>query len=240
MGLKAVVKKHWAIMHDKPEHYRWIFSLYNRTIGRNKIRGSRGNKIDITCAKLDHNNIRFTGTDNEIIIEPGAQIRNCTFQIMGNNNKIFIGHDTFVICAELWISKDGNTISVGEESTLEGKIEYPLHIAAIEGTEVTVGRECMISGSVEIRTADGHSIVNMVGDRINPSRSIHIGEHVWIGTGAVLTKGVDVIDHCIIGTRSVVTKSITQRYCSVGGNPARILKEGLDWNKELLPVSGDS
>jgi acetyltransferase-like isoleucine patch superfamily enzyme len=156
---------------------------------------------------------------------------------MGNHNRIVIGRDTFLICAELWISKDENRITVGKNSTIQGKLEYPIHLAAIEGTAIEIGQECMISAAVEIRTADGHSITNLEGKRINPSKSVRIGNHVWIGSGASCTKGIEITDHCIVGTKSVVTRSIEKSYCVVGGNPARIIKEGVDWQKELLEIS---
>ena len=226
-------------MHDEPEKYRWIFNLYNHTVGRNKIRGKKGNGLDICCAKMDRTQIYFAGTGNEVIVEQGAQIQNCVFRIMGNHNRIFVGRDATLICVELWISKDKNQISLGAGTAVIGKPEYPTHLAAIEGTEISVGKDCMISASVEIRTADGHSIVDLEGKRVNPSQSVHIGDHVWMGTGVVCTKGVEITDHCIVGTRSVVTKSITERYCAVGGNPARVLREGLDWRRELMEVTND-
>ena len=236
MGVKSVIKQHWARMHDEPEKYKWFFVLYSRTVGRNKVRGLKGNKLDICCAKLDRNQFYFHGTGNEVVIEPGAQVWDCTFQIMGNNNKIVIGKDMFLICAELWMSKDSNVIDLGAESTLQGKPQYPIHMAAIEGTSIEVGKECMISAAVEIRTADGHSIVDMNGKRINPSQSIKIGDHVWMGTGVVVTKGIEIIDHCIVGTKSVVTRPITQRFSVSVGNPAKVVKENIDWRKELLEV----
>lgn len=236
MGLKAIAKRYWTQMHETPEKYRWLFWLYNRTVGRNRIRRRRGNKLDISCAKLDRNRFVIRGNGNEVIIEPGAQIWDCTFQIMGNHNTIRIGRDATLISTELWISKDNNRIVIGSGSQIHGKDRNPNHIAAMEGTEVVIGAECIFSADVEIRTADGHSIVDLEGNRVNPSRSVYIGEHVWLGSGVVCTKGIQIADHVIVGTRSVVTRSIDKSYCAVGGNPARIIKEGLDWRKELLAI----
>ena len=239
-SFKSVAKRHWAKMHEAPQRYNWLFTIYNSFLGWNRIRGRRGNRLSFTCAKLDRNQICFQGRENEVVIEPGAQLYGCVIRIMGNHNRIVIGRDTYLMYTELWISKDGNAITVGAKSMISGKKEYPSHIAALEGTSVTVGEDCIMSSAVEIRTGDGHSILNREGKRINPSSSVVIGNHVWLGSGAVLLKGIVIADHCIAGAKSVVTKSITKPYCAVGGNPARILREELDWCKELLEIETSS
>ena len=64
---------------------------------------------------------------------------------------------------------------------------------------------------------------------------IKIGNHVWVGAGATILKGVTVGDHAIIGGGSVVTKDVPP-YAVVVGNPARVVKylepekfEGIDF-----------
>ena len=52
---------------------------------------------------------------------------------------------------------------------------------------------------------------------------IKIGNHVWVGAGATILKGVTVGDHAIIGGGSVVTKDVPP-YAVVMGNPAKVVK----------------
>ena len=52
---------------------------------------------------------------------------------------------------------------------------------------------------------------------------IKIGNHVWVGAGATILKGVTVGDHAIIGGGSVVNKDVPP-YAVVVGNPARVVK----------------
>lgn len=54
-----------------------------------------------------------------------------------------------------------------------------------------------------------------------------IGENCFIGGRSLILPGVEIGDGCVVGAGSVVTKSVPPR-CVVAGNPARILREGID------------
>ena len=53
-----------------------------------------------------------------------------------------------------------------------------------------------------------------------------IGDHVWVGAGAMILGNVTISGHhVVIGAGSVVTKDITESYVMYAGNPARKVKE---------------
>ena len=52
---------------------------------------------------------------------------------------------------------------------------------------------------------------------------IIIEDDVWVGYGAVITKGVTISKGAIIGANAVVTKDVP-KYAIVGGVPAKIIK----------------
>lgn len=54
-----------------------------------------------------------------------------------------------------------------------------------------------------------------------------IGKNCFIGGRSLVMPGVSVGDGCIIGAGSVVTKSVPAG-CVVAGNPARIIREGIE------------
>ena len=55
----------------------------------------------------------------------------------------------------------------------------------------------------------------------------HIGSCCFIGANAIIMPGVRIGDHCIIAAGSVVTGHVPDR-TQVAGNPARILKTGIN------------
>ena len=55
----------------------------------------------------------------------------------------------------------------------------------------------------------------------------HIGNCCFIGANAIIMPGVRIGDHCIIAAGSVVTGHVPDRTL-VAGNPARILKTGIN------------
>ncbi len=52
---------------------------------------------------------------------------------------------------------------------------------------------------------------------------IHIGNKVWIGAGAVITKGVTIGDDSVIAAGAVVTHDVPENVIA-GGVPAKVIK----------------
>lgn len=64
------------------------------------------------------------------------------------------------------------------------------------------------------------------GEKVHfDNRPIRIGNHCWIGAGAIVLPGVNITgEYVVIGAGAVVTKDITESKVIVAGNPARIIK----------------
>ena len=89
---------------------------------------------------------------------------------------------------------------------------------------ISIGKECAISNDVSIMDSDFHSTLNCD----QKETGIIIGNHVWIGEGAIILKNVTIGDNCIIGAKTVVTKDIPSG-CVVVGNPMKIMKTNMNW-----------
>ncbi len=125
---------------------------------------------------------------------------------------------------DIYMGSEGN-LSVGDATTFIG-----VDIDCAWG-RIQIGKDCMFSWDVYIRNDDGHHIFDIAtGERINLCGDIKIGDHCWIGQGALLLKNIEIEDGCIIGAKSVVTKSIA---CNsiVAGNPAKVVKTGIRWER---------
>lgn len=177
--------------------------------------------------------ILMNGSGNRVAVAAGVVLTNATVTLQGSNNTVELGcgcqlKSTIILCED-----DGNHISIGDRTRIAGSTE----LAAMEGTEITIGSDCLFSGNIHVRTGDSHSVVNFDGKRVNPSNSINLGNHVWVGTGVTMLKGVSVAGHSIVGAHAVVTKQFEEPNCAIAGNPARVIRRDVDWLDERIDVS---
>lgn len=92
---------------------------------------------------------------------------------------------------------------------------------------IHIGEGCTIARDVVIRDNDAHRIID---DNYESVKEVIIGKNVWIGNRAIVLKGVTIGDGAIIAAGSVVTKDVPPKSVAAG-NPARIIKENVKWEK---------
>lgn len=89
------------------------------------------------------------------------------------------------------------------------------------------GIGCVISKKTKI---GDHVIIGtnvLTGGRSNKEGHPIIGNNVYVATGAKILGDITVGDNVIIGANAVVIHDVPSN-CSVGGVPAKILKENID------------
>lgn len=202
-----------------------------RNLFRIKKTGS-DNRIEAPVALLKKVHIRIKGSGNRVLIGDFAQLPGTTITIHGDHNVIDIGPWCYLGGTDLFIEDHGGHITIGDHTKFLGKT----HLAVIEGTSITIGRDCLFSSDIQLRTGDSHSVLDLEGRRINASRDIVIGDHVWVGAKAFFTKGARVASHCIVGACALVTKAFTEPHCTLAGSPAKIVKREVDWSIRRIPV----
>jgi len=219
---------------------------------RTVVRGS-GNTVNRSCASLKDNTISIQGHGNEVDLSRSNAVHGCTVRlegdgnhvtfaaegafgvgvvIRGSNNTITIDEGCVLRGLGLVCEDDGNSISLGRWTEVAGATE----LAAMEGTSIAVGERCLFSSGIHARTGDSHSVVDLEGKRINPSRNVEIGNHVWVGMGVTILKGSTIPDSCVVAARSVVTRKFTSPNCVIAGNPAKVVRESIDWRVERIPT----
>ena len=191
-----------------------------------------GYKLVAPCALLDKVSFSVRGKNNVVIFDDFSRLRNCVISIRGNNNLIHVGSWCGLNQVEFCVEDDNNEIVIGDHTGIHGKT----HLAAIEGTKIHIGKDCMFSSDIHFRTGDSHSIVDLSGKRINESKDIVIGNHVWVGTKVTCLKGAVVPEHSIVGACSLVTGKHSVPNCVVAGVPAKIVKKDVDWSSARVPV----
>lgn len=178
--------------------------------------------------------IRITGNNNKIIIEKDCNLRESSIFISGDNNLVHIRENCSGIFAELHMEQNNNSILIGEGTTLHGRQFRTIHFALDEGTTLRIGEDCMFSNDIQLRTTDSHSIISLNGKRINYAKDIEIGRHCWIGMGAIILKGVEIEDNTVVAAGSVCTKKIEEENIILAGNPAKIVKRNINWDRRFL------
>lgn len=167
--------------------------------------------------------------NSNITIAKGSVLRDTKIFIKGKNHKLYIGK--FVSMKGGKISLEGdenNEIYIGEKTTIEDAL-----ISATEcNSKVLIGEDCMFSNKIEIRNGDSHSILQN-GERINQGGDVVIGNHVWIGSEAMVLKNVTIESNAIVAAKSLVTKSVSTGLL-VGGVPAKTIKTDVNWDRVLL------
>jgi acetyltransferase-like isoleucine patch superfamily enzyme len=88
---------------------------------------------------------------------------------------------------------------------------------------LTIGAGCDVSSGAQIYTHS--SVRRCVSGRVFPTverAPVRIGDHVFVGAGAIITMGVTIGDHSVVGAGAVVTRDVPP-YTVVAGVPARAI-----------------
>ena len=186
------------------------------------------NKIE-NFGIIDNVSVDIIGTNNLVYVSQQSYLHDSRIYIRGNNHKLLIGKNC-TINGELWFEDEFCVIEIGDNTTIE-----QAHIAVTEpNRKIIIGMDCMLSNEIQIRTGDSHSIINnLTNERINKGLDVKIGNHVWIGSRAIILKGVTVGNNSVIGTASVVTKNV-EEYTIVAGNPAKQIKSDVSWLRRRI------
>lgn len=212
------------------ELLKFPLHLYNKLNYSNTLKIPRSNEFVIGFSILKKTKICIKGKNNIVVIKDMSKLYNSSIFIYGDNNTIIIGKQCYLNQAEFYIEDTNNSIIIGDKTSIHGAT----HLAAIENTNIEIGKDCMFSSDIHFRTGDSHSIIDTKGKRINPSESIIIGDHVWIGTKVTCLKGSRIQNNCVIGACSLVTKKFDESNCVLAGNPALIIRHDIDWLRKRI------
>lgn len=190
----------------------------------------RGNVIE-GAPKHSNVSVAFRSEGCRLIIHDNAVIENLHIKFMAPGGVVKIGAGSIF---KGWIT-------VGLESRVEiGNrviVTNPCAMTVSERQSISLGDDCMLGSGVEIRADDSHPIFDIeTGTRLNPSHPVKIGRHVWLAVRSVVLRGSEIGDGSVIGHSSVVKGTIPAN-CIAAGTPAKVIREGVVWDKTNLAMT---
>ena len=202
-----------------------------------KIDSLNGNKIVLvkpngkeeTIPKFAGLNIHFNGKNSVVKIHEPIKFKNCNFSL-GNNCFIEIDTTKYNVSNFGISTRYSSRVAIGKNFSCCG-CNLELHDEA--NSEISIGEDCQFSYGINIRTSDGHTIYEVESGKIlnAPKDKVVIGNHVWLGMHTKILKDAHIADNTIVGACSVVTKMFDKSNVILAGTPAKIVKQGVNWDR---------
>lgn len=126
--------------------------------------------------------------------------------ILENNATLIITGQVNINRGSIVRVEDGGRLEMGQSS-----ISEDLFLDA--KSNITIGDGFLCSRRVTIRDNDGHNLIS--NNNPNISKSIFIGDNVWVCQEAMILKGVSIGDGSVIGAKTIITKDVSSKVVCV-------------------------
>ena len=162
---------------------------------------------------------RFSGC--AVYLAPEAYAGGCTcITACGDGAAVFVGNAN---CGSLNVEVYEQSVCyIGNGTTMHSLLR-PQRIRVSAHATVFVGDECMFSEDIDITTSDWHPIYETdSGKRVNSSRSVFIGDYVWLARNTTILKGSCMASGSVLGASSVLAGKYCPPNSIHAGAPAKI------------------
>lgn len=172
----------------------------------------------------------YVGEDANIVISEGVKINKNTV-IQAIIGKISIGKETII----------GNEseiigfceIEIGEKCHFSRDLVIRNHLKS----KIRVGDVCLFSWKVTLVSGDGHGIYDLEKKELynfkEGTMDIEIGEHVWIGNGAMILSKTSILYGSVIAAASLIKGQIPNNVVATG-MPLKIIRENVAWGPNAM------
>lgn len=173
--------------------------------------------------------IIFEGENNLLFLDKNIILKNTKIIFKGNNSIVFLSENKHAYLLNVTLYHN-STLFIGKNNYFNN----PLNCILSEEKNVIIGNDGLYSFNIWMRTADPHLIYDATTNkRLNYSKSIYIGDHVWVGQNAFCLKGTKIGSGTILGAMAVTSKTLLSN-CSYAGNPAKLVKKNISWNEKCV------
>lgn len=227
-GLKREMSREFR-QQLKQERAKWNKREKERRKPKGVITGLEGNTLHQENGSSFTGKIAFSrrGQGNAVRFAEGSHFSG-KLKVGGHGNVVEFGPHTRI----------RGTLAVGGEGVrlVFGDYTTTVDIFLVAGwQDILIGKWCMISRRVEIRSNDSHSVVEREsGVTLNTPEPVIVGDHVWICAGVHVNKGSRIPSDCIVAAMSFVNRAFEETGVILGGIPAKIIRRGITWNRKML------
>lgn len=164
-------------------------------------------------------------SNNKITFGKNFVSRQLWIIIKSNDCHLIIG-DNVTFAGQIELHGVGRTLVIGNNTTVFGAV------LICRDKDITIGENCLFSREIEIRSTDVHKIYDLdTKKRVNEPQDVVIGDHVWIGAKAFISKGARIPSGSIVGATSFVNKAFEEENVVIAGTPAKIVKRNIYWER---------
>lgn len=172
------------------------------------------------------------GENNVVIVEDPLHECTLDIRISGNGNRITLRKPFSVKGLSIRVGNHVPThaseLLINDEFSIESGGNFLLYNS---GNKLHIGSKCMFSNTITVRCGDSPHLIfdQITGEYLDISEGVFIGDHVWVGERVYITKRANIPSECLIAACSVVTKKFTKTNTVMAGNPAKIVRENVQW-----------
>ncbi len=190
-----------------------------------------GNQIIGLPAEMEKSSVSFVGKNNILFFEDGVRLHNSRITFHGNKSIVFICSGGERRTQVLVDAYHENVFYLGKNCNTT----RPIHVVLSERRHIIIGDSCLFSLEVWFRNSDPHLIYSAkTKERINPTKSVYLGDHVWIGQSALVSKGTQIGSGSIVGAMAMTGGRRIPSNCAVGGVPANVISRDIFWDKQSV------
>ena len=177
--------------------------------------------------ELHNAEIEWDGKGNILYCVGKIKLENCKIRFSGNHSIVYIDENFYPFSINVRIGND-SVFYLGKDVFLN----QTSYVFATERKNVLIGNQLLLSFGCYFRTADPHLLYDTrTKKRINYSKSILIGDRVWIGQNSLILKGTKIGSGAVIGGGAVISGKNIPSNTVYAGNPARKIRSNVFFGK---------
>ena len=199
-------------------------------MNKQDLKKVKDNSVLGEIPELVNSSIIFKGKNNILYCEKNVTLENCDIVFHGDNSVIYLSESFRKYKIKVSIHNN-SYIYFGKNCYMNGV----LNIILSEEKNLFIGDDCFFATGISFRNADPHLIYDEYSyKRINPTKSIYIGDHVWVGQDVLILKGSLVDSGSIIGACSLLSNKHIEHNTTNGGNPIKLIRKHIFWSDECV------